>query len=62
MVYKCVLTTSEGNGHSFYEIGLFSDHPTEGGEKLMVAYGTFPEEIKTPADSLENHIILSFGR
>jgi hypothetical protein len=39
----------DGNGNQpqIYEIGLFSDHPTAG--RIMVAYGTFPEILKTPA-------------
>lgn len=47
-----------GNSPRMWEIGLFADHPTETGlavdEGLMVAYGTFPLEVKTGAIQIEN--------
>lgn len=45
-----------------YEIGLFTDHPDlPGAEKLMVAYGTFPEELKDGARQMENIVLVTFG-
>jgi hypothetical protein len=49
----CSLTALEfnddgyGNAPEIWEIGLFSDKP--GGGRMMVAYGTFPKQTKTPA-------------
>jgi hypothetical protein len=45
----CSLAAGTGVGRNFWEIGLFSTHPdttTYPGEKLMVAYGTFPLVVK----------------
>lgn len=49
-----------GNNPEIYEIGLYSDHPTEAGEYLMVAYGTFPVQIKDNATQLLNTIRITF--
>lgn len=49
-----------GNDPEIYEIGLFSDHPTEAGEYLMIAYGTFPAQIKDNATQLLNTIRITF--
>ena len=66
----CSLTTLEppgnddgfGNSPSFYEIGLFTDHPDfPGSEKLMVAYGIFPVQVKTVSRPLENIVLVTFG-
>lgn len=35
-----------GNPPELWEIGIFGDHPTSPGNKLMVAYGTFPKVTK----------------
>jgi hypothetical protein len=43
-----------GNSPEFWEIGLFSDHPTIPGFKLMVAYATMPKEIKHALKIIEN--------
>lgn len=48
-----------GNFPEIWEIGLFSDHPTAIGQKLMVAYGTFPMEIKDGASPVENVVRIS---
>ncbi len=48
-----------GNNPNFYEIGLFTDHPVfPGSQSLMVAYGTFPLEVKTPGRQLENIVVV----
>jgi hypothetical protein len=57
---RCFLDFSEFNSDGFgnfpeiWEIGLFSDHPTTTGQKLMVAYAAFPKEIKNGSNPLEN--------
>jgi hypothetical protein len=57
---RCLLDFGEfnddgfGNDPEIWEIGLFSDHPTVAGQKLMVAYGTFPLETKNGSKQLEN--------
>ncbi len=43
----------------FWEIGIFSDHPSGTGQ-LMVLYGTFPGETKLIGSLLENTIIMTF--
>jgi len=48
-----------GNKPSIFEIGVFADHPVESGEKLLVAYATFPEQVKQPLP-LENFIRITF--
>lgn len=58
----CLLDFSEfnddgyGNSPEIWEIGIFSDHPTVGSlasdQGLMVAYGTFPKEIKDSGKQL----------
>lgn len=66
IVVSCLLDFGEFNDDGFanspeiYEIGLFSDHPTEAGEKLMVAYGTFPVQIKSGGIQLENVVRIAF--
>jgi len=63
---RCFLDFSEfnddgfGNPPEIWEIGLFSDHPTVSGQKLMVAYGTFPEEIKNVSKQIENIVRIVF--
>ena len=62
----CLLDFTEANDDGFsnspefWEIGFFSDHPLEPGEKLMVAYGTFPMEIKDGSKQLENVVRIVF--
>lgn len=62
---RCFLDFADFNDDGFgdppeiWEIGLFSDHPTAIGQKLMVAYGTFPKEIKTGATPIENIVRIS---
>lgn len=57
---RCFLDSAEfnddGNGNSpeIWEIAVFADHPIVSGEKLMVAYATVPQQIKTNARPLEN--------
>lgn len=43
-----------GNSPEFWEIGLFSDHPTIPGFKLMLAYATMPKEVKHALKIIEN--------
>lgn len=67
---RCTLDYSEFNDDGFgnypeiWEIGVFADHPTIGGlaadQGLMIAYGTFPLESKTPAKQIENYMRLVF--
>jgi hypothetical protein len=63
---RCFLDFAEfnddgfGNDPNLWEIGLFSDHPTVSGQKLMVAYGTFPVEIKNVTKQLENIVRIVF--
>lgn len=62
---RCLLDLAEanddgfGNNPQFNEIGIFSDHPDfPGAQLLMVAYGTFSQEIKTSGRQLENMVIV----
>jgi hypothetical protein len=63
---RCFLDFGEFNddgfGHSpeLWEIGLFTDHPTVLGQKLMVAYGTFPLQTKNNATQIENFVRVAF--
>lgn len=67
---RCTLDYSEFNDDGFgnypeiWEIGIFTDHPEESGlasdEGLMIAYGTFPLESKTPAKQIENYVRIVF--
>lgn len=63
---RCLLDFAEfnddgfGNDPEIYEIGVFCDHPVEAGEKLMVAYGTFPVQTKDNSKQLENLIRITF--
>lgn len=64
---QCFLDFSEfnddgfGNPPQIYECGLFSDHPTVAGQKLMVAYATFPLETKDISKQLTNILRIQFG-
>jgi hypothetical protein len=66
LTVSCALDFGEfnddGNGLSpeIYEIGLFSDHPSSG--RIMVAYGTFPEVVKTVADAPVFSCTLTWSR
>lgn len=63
---RCLLDFAEfnddggGNNPEIWEIGIFSDHPTEVGEKLMVAYATFPMQVKDNSKQLENYVRITF--
>jgi hypothetical protein len=63
---RCLLDFAEfnddgaGNYPEIWEIGIFSEHPTEAGEKLMVAYGTFPMQVKDNTKQLENLVRITF--
>jgi hypothetical protein len=63
---RCFLDFAEfnndgfGNDPEIWEIGVFSDHPTVAGQKLMVAYGTFPKETKNITKQLENIVRIVF--
>jgi hypothetical protein len=48
-----------GNPPEIWEIGLFSDAPAGG--RMMVAYGTFPKQTKTPAVQLPNTVKIVLG-
>lgn len=59
----CFLDFSEGNGTpdmEYYELGIYSDHPTEAGEYLLWAYCTFPLQTKTTGIQLSNYVNISF--
>jgi hypothetical protein len=53
-----------GSAPEFWEIALFADHPEESGlavdQGLMVAYGTFPVEIKNSTKQILNVVRLVF--
>jgi hypothetical protein len=66
---ECLLDFSEfnndgfGNSPEIWEIGIFADHPVESGlaadQGLMVAYGTFPIEIKNNTKQILNIVRLT---
>lgn len=65
---RCFLDLAEanddgfGNDPEFYEIGIFTDHPDfPGTESLMIAYGTFAQEIKDSSRQIENIFLLTWG-
>jgi len=53
-----------GNSPEIWEIGVFGDHPTESGlasdEGLMVAYGTFPVQVKDSSKQILNVVRIIF--
>lgn len=53
-------STIASSSPEFYEIGIFTDHPTQSGS-LMIAYGTFPRQIKTVGTALNNFVLISFS-
>lgn len=67
---RCLLDFAEANVDSFlteprfFEIGIFTDHPTISGlasdQGLMLAYATFPEEAKNSGKQLENIVRITF--
>lgn len=63
---RCLLDFGEfnndgfGNDPEIWEIGIFADHPTVAASFLMVAYATFPKEIKNGAKQLENVVRITF--
>jgi hypothetical protein len=63
---KCRLESAEfnddgfGNNPDLWEIALFSEHPTLEGERLMIAYGTFPQQTKTNSVIIENFVEITF--
>ena len=67
---ECLLDFSDfnddgfGNAPEIYEIGIFSDHPVESGlasdQGLMVAYGTFPVEVKDNTKQILNVVRIIF--
>lgn len=65
---RCTLDFNEfnsdfnGGNPNLWELGIFSDHPDPAfvGKKLMVAYGTFPKEIKDGSKQLENILRITF--
>lgn len=66
LAITCTLDTSEfnddgsGNDPEIWELGVFMDHPTESGEKLLAFYGTFDKQTKTSAISLSNTMKITF--
>jgi hypothetical protein len=50
-----------GNNPEIWEIGLFSDHPEVAGAGLLVAYGTFPVEIKDNTKQIVNNVRIVWG-
>jgi hypothetical protein len=63
---SCLLDFGEfnDNGHGtspeLWEIGLFCTHPDNSSAKLMVAYATFPREVKTPDRQILNYVRVIF--
>lgn len=51
--------SDSGGSPELWELGIFCDHPTVNGANLMVAYCTFPKQVKTSAAPLENLIQLT---
>lgn len=65
---RCFLDLGEANDDGFtndpefWEIGIFTDHPDNPGvDKLMIAYGTFPQEIKDASVRLENLVLITMS-
>lgn len=50
-----------GNDPEVYEIGAYADNPSGPG-KILLYYGTFAQEVKTPAVQLQNIISVAWGR
>ncbi len=44
-----------------YEIGIFTVHPADPTEQLMIAYGTFPQELKDSGQEMENIVMITFA-
>lgn len=67
---ECLLDFTEfnndgfGNSPEMFEIGIFADHPEESGlasdQGLMVAYGTFPVEVKDSTKQILNIVRIIF--
>ena len=63
---RCLLDFAEfnddglGNDPEMFEIGIFTDHPVEAGEKLMIAYATFPKQLKDVTKQIENVVRIVF--
>ena len=63
---RCLLDLADfnddgnGNNPEIWEIGVFTDHPTVGGQKLMMAYGTFPQQVKTSGAPILNIVRIVF--
>jgi len=53
--------TTPGSGvpPNIWEIGIFTDHPTIARQKLMIAYGTFPMEIKDATKQIQHYVLLT---
>jgi hypothetical protein len=50
-----------GNSPEIWEIGVFTDHPLfPGAQKLMLAYGTFPMQLKDASRQLLNVVRIIF--
>ena len=61
---RCFLDFAEGNDTGtaeYWEVGVYAVHPTVGGQKLLVAYGTFSLESKTIGVQLEHFVRLNYG-
>jgi hypothetical protein len=67
LLVRCLLDFSDynddgfGNNPEIWEIGLFSDHPEVAGAGLLVAYGTFPVEIKDNTKQIVNNVRIVWG-
>jgi len=67
---ECLLDFSDfnddgyGNDPEIWEIGIFTDHPEESGlgvdEGLMIAYGTFPLEVKDSTKQILHIVRITF--
>lgn len=63
---RCFLDLAEFNDDGFanspeiWELGVFTDHPVVGGQDLMIAYGTFPQQTKDATTTLLNIMRIFF--
>jgi len=50
-----------GNNPEIWELGIYMDHPTQSGQKLLVFYGTLSDkQTKTSAAQLSNTMRITF--
>lgn len=51
--------SDSGGSPEIWELGLFCNHPTVSGQRLMVAYCTFSKQTKTSGAPIENLVQLT---